>query len=362
MSLESIEKFIKPVKHHLLTLSFVGGFILDNFTLNRIDQWFDNTLLAGYVVLAALAIIYLYWGTSGKLSDRVALHAATWAPLAMQFSFGNLMSGLLVFYSRSGSWWTSWPFLLILLIVILGNEFVKRRNERLVFNLSVFFVGLFSYSVLLVPVVLGTMGALVFVGSGLVALVFFWAIAQILYAVVPNFMALNTRMILFSIGLIYVGLNTLYFTNLIPPIPLSMKEIGIYHNVSERTEEGYVLTYEQGPWYALWHRSDTTYHYTPGDRVYCFTSIFAPTRLSTDVVHHWERYDKEVGWKEHVAIPFPIKGGRASGYRGYSYIESVQDGTWRCKAETARGQIIGMTTFTVETGAVPQPLVTRVEL
>lgn len=358
-----IEDFIKPFKHHLLTVAFFGGFVVDNLTLNRVDQFFDNAVLAAYVLLAMLGLIYLYWGTTGKLSERVQVHAAKWAPLMVQFAFGGLMSGLLVFYSRSGSWWTSWPYLLLMLLVILGNELIKRRAQRLVFNLTVLFVGLFSYLVLIVPVALGKMGEFVFIGSGILALATFGLFVKILFRIVPNFMALNTRMILFSVGMAYAGLNVLYFTNMIPPIPLSMKEIGVYHDVSKRAEGGYTLTYEQGAWFALWHRSDETYHYRVGDRVYCYASVFAPTRLKTDIVHRWDYYDASLGaWTLHEKINFPIAGGRDAGYRGFSFIESVRDGAWRCSVETPRGQVIGRETFRVVTGSVPKPLVTRVDI
>ncbi len=353
---------IKPFRNHLLTLAFLGGFVIDNLTLNRVDQLFDNIVLAGYVVLAFLGLMYLYLGTSGRLGDRIAMQAGKWAPLVVQFSYGGLMSGLLVFYSRSGSWWTSWPFLLLMLAVIFGNEFVRKRSERLIFNLAVFFAALFSYIVLIVPVVLGRMGDEIFLISGVVALFIFGLFVKLLYRVVPNFMAMNTRMVIVTTATLYLGLNALYFTNLIPPIPLSMKEMGIYHDVTKRAEGGYVLTYEKGSWYALWHKSDTTYHYAQGDRVYCYASVFAPTRFKTNVTHRWEYYDDARGaWATHDKITFPIDGGRTDGYRGYSFIENVRDGSWRCSVETTRGQVIGRSGFSVVTGTVPKPLVTRVD-
>lgn len=366
--LRTLDKLITPIKHHLLTVSFVAGFVVDSYTLSRVDKLFDNAVLATYVVVSMLGIIYLYFGTSGKRTERFQSIAAKWAPVIIQYAFGGLMSGILVFYSRSGSWWTSWPFLILIFGVILGNEFIKKRAQRLVFNLTIFFIGLFAYAALIVPVVLGRMGDIVFVCSGILALVIFILFTRVLYAIVPNFMALNTRFVFFSIGMAYVLLNTLYFTNLIPPIPLSMKDMGIYHSVVElSTESGgskrYQLSYEQGPWYAPWRQSDSTYHYKQGDRVYCYASVFAPSGLTTNIVHTWEFYDTAKGrWILHEKIPYAIVGERGGGYRGYSFIESVQDGAWRCSVETPRGQVIGRATFGVITGTVPRTLVSRVDL
>jgi hypothetical protein len=174
---------------------------------------------------------------------------------------------------------------------------------------------------------------------------------------------MNTRMLVVVTAALYISLNTLYFLNLIPPIPLSMKEMGVYHNVAKRAEGGYILSYEKGPWYALWRYSDDTFHYAQGNRVYCYASVFAPARFKTAVRHRWEYYDaKESLWKEHYQTSFTIDGGRDEGYRGYSFIESVREGVWRCSVETARGQVIGRTIFTIVTGEAPRALITRVDI
>lgn len=309
-----------------------------------------------------LGMFFLYFGTSGRRSSRVQAFTAKWAPLFIQYMFGGLMSGLLVFYSRSGSWWAHWPYLLIIVGMILGNEFIVKKAQRLLFNLGLLFVGMFSYAALVVPVVLGKMGDGIFLLSGGIALAVFVLFVRILYLVIPNFMALNTRNIFFTTCMLYVLLNGLYFLNIIPPIPLSMKEMGVYHSVEKQEEGGYALSYEEGSWYEPWHLSDTVFHYKQGDRVYCYTSIFAPARLSTVVVHKWEYYEAvQKKWRLHEKVTFPINGGRGEGYRGYSFIESVQDGTWRCSAETVRGQVIGRATFSVITGMAANPLVSRLD-
>lgn len=361
--LKAIDEFIHPIKHHLLTLSFIGGFILDNLTLARVDRLFDVGVLSFHVTLAALSIIYLYIGTSGRLSERVQLHAAKWAPMGIQFAFGSLMSGLLVFYSRSGSWLTSWPYLLLLLGVIIGNEYITKKAQRLIFNLGLFFVGLFSYCALFVPVILGKMGDAVFVGSGLLALAIMWVFVKALYFAVPNFMALNTRSIFFTIGMMYFGLNTLYFTNLIPPIPLSLSAIGVYHEVKDLGEGKYQLSFEKGEWYEFWKESDKVFHRAVGEPVFCYAAVYAPAKISTTIYHRWEYYDEEKGaWVYHARIPYAISGGRLGGYRGYTQIESVRDGQWRCSVETERGQTVGRDVFRVVTGTKPAAVVTRVDI
>jgi hypothetical protein len=361
--MREVRNALLPFRHHFLTIAFLLGFILDNITLGRVDRLFDNIVLLGYLLIATIALQLLYAGSAGRLGEWLSDHVGRYAPYLVQFSFGGLMSGLLVFYSRSGSWLASWPFLLLMFAIILGNECITKRASRLVFNLSVFFLALFSYIALIMPVVLGRMGDSVFLMSGACAVFVFAVFVKVLYFVVPNFMALNTRTIIITTCALYAFMNALYFTNMIPPIPLAIKEVGIYHKVEKREAEGYVLSYEQGPWYALWKKSDSTFHLQPGDVLYCYASVFAPARFETAIRHRWEYYDQtSERWREYHTETFSIEGGRDSGYRGYSYITNVAGSHVRCSVETLRGQVIARAKVEVVRTDRDVPLVTRVDI
>ncbi|MCF7856868.1 MAG: DUF2914 domain-containing protein [Candidatus Pacebacteria bacterium] len=339
------------IRHHWLTAAFLFGFILDTITLNRVDQVFDNIVLFSYVILAMTSILLLYSGVAERYSDRVNLFLRKKAPLLMQYSFGGLLSGMLIFYGRGGSFSESWPFIFLILSVIYGNETIKDRAGRLVYNLVIFFVGLFAYVVLVVPVALAKMGPMIFVGSGFLALFIMYMFLRTLEKIVPNFIRLQKRNIVFIIGLIYVSLNFLYFTNIIPPIPLSLKDVGIYHNVTHVQDGSYELTYEKPKWWVWYRDSDSSFHYSSGGEVYCYASVFAPARLVVDIYHRWEYYNEVAGeWVQHYRIAYPISGGRGEGYRGYTSISAYQEGKWRCIVETGRGQVIGKETFTIVSG------------
>lgn len=348
------------VRRYWLTIAFILGFAVDNITLNRVDQLFDNFVLASYVVLAMASLLFLYAGIAERLPERIIPFARKYAPLITQFSFGGLLSGMLIFYGRSGSWADSWPFLLIILFVIYGNETIRDRAQRLIFNVSVLFIGLFSYLVLLVPVLTGKMGAWIFLGSGILAVIIIYWFIKLLRKIVPRFVELNLRTLIFSVGLIYVALNFLYFTNIIPPIPLSLKDAGIYHSVV-RIDGEYQLKYEKPAWWQFLRNSDKNFHYETGDQVFCFASVFAPTRLATEIFHRWERYDEATGeWVEHGRFSYPIQGGRDGGFRGFTLLNNYQKGQWRCAVETARGQVLGSERFEIVSGEKAE-LVTRVE-
>lgn len=347
------------VRHHFLTTMFVLGFVVDNLTLNQVDQAFDNLILALYVFLAMTGILTLYAGVAERLGERASRIARSWSPALIQYSFGGLLSGMLIFYGRSSALFESWPYMLLILIAIVGNETIKNRDQRLVYNLAIFFIGLFSYVVLMIPVWTGKMSTLTFLISGWLAVVIMYWFVKLLSWVVPNYLLLQKRVVVFVVGLIYVTFNFFYFANIIPPIPLSLKSLGIYHSVIRYENETYALTYEKPAWYLPLRKSNGTFHYSGGDNIFCYASVFAPAKLSTDIYHKWEYYDEGKGeWVEHARLPYPIKGGRGDGFRGYTVIESVREGKWRCTVETARGQALGRESFTVVKGEKNE-LVTR---
>lgn len=362
MSRRSLKEKILHQKEHFLTVFFVLGFIVDNITLNRVDQLFDNIVILTYVTLAMVSLLVLYAATAEKFPERINNNLRDFSPLVTQYAFGGLFSGMLIFYGRSGSWLVSWPFLLMILLIIYGNETIRDRVQRLLYNIGMLFVGLFAYVVLIVPVVLGEMGALVFVGSGIVALIIMLIFIRMLAWIVPRFIYIHQRSIFFIVGLIFAGFNFLYFTNIIPPIPLSLKDAGIYHSVVRFEDGSYQLSYEEGEWWQFYRKSDDTVRVQGGGNVYCFAEVFAPTSIQTEIFHKWEYYDEtEKTWVQHARLSYKIAGGRDGGYRGYTYMQSYRDGKWRCSVETQRGQVLGRENFVIDTKAKSGTMSTRRE-
>lgn len=349
------------LKRHWLTVAFLAGFITDLILLNKVDSLFDNLVLLFYVLLAMFGIIFLYAAAAGRLPESINDQVRIYSPIVLQYAFGGLLSGMLIFYGRSASLIDSWPFLLLIAVIIYLNETVRERSGRLVLTLSMFFIGLFSYVVLVIPTFTGYMGAWVFVGSGVLALLIMYGLLRALGLVIPNFLALQMRVVVFTVGTIFAILNFLYFLNVIPPIPLSIKDIGVYHSVVRFENGDYQLKYEDGPWWHFWKRSDTEFHPEPGGNIFCFTRVFTPARLDTEIYHRFEYYDDERGWVTHARVHYPIFGGRDDGYRGYSQIGSFSDGTWRCSVETARGQVLAREKFEIDSSEPPGELQTRVD-
>lgn len=348
------------MQRYWLTVAFIGGFVTDLLLLNQVDDVLDNIILLTYVTLSFVAVTLLYLGVANRVGDEWSARLRWYAPILVQYAFGGLLSGMLIFYGRSGDWLVSAPLLLLFVVVIAANELLRHREARLVYNLMMLFVGLVAYTVLVVPVVLGAMGPWVFILScALAAVVMYWFV-QLLGLVIPRYLARQMRWVVFTLGSVLVGYQFLYFTNVIPPIPLSLNQVGVYYEV-ERRDDVYYLIYEPSTWWRVWRTNAPIVAPEPGTPLYCFSSVFAPTRLATEIEHSWQYKSPEQGWVEQARIGYPIRAVGARGYRGYTQITSYQAGQWRCSVETARGQVLGRTNFTIDPAYQPEQLETRTE-
>jgi len=349
------------LQHHWLTVSFVLGFLTDVILLNRVDDTVDNLILLFYFFLATSSLILFYAGVSEKVPARLIPILHRYMPMVMQYSFGGLLSGMLIFYGRSGDFWVSAPYLLLIVGIIFANELIQKRSDRLRYNLSVYFIAIFSYLVLVIPVLVGEMGPVIFIGSGLLSLLVMFLLLTALGKIIPHFLMLEKKMIVFTIASLYVLFNTFYFLNIIPPIPLSLTELSIFQHVERTVAGGYRITKEDhfSPFdFFLWTEK---FHPLPDGGAYCFARVYAPTTIKTKVVHRWEYYEAEQGWVTRFTVPYQITGENKDGYRGFTQTKNIQNGKWRCGVETERGQVLGRKTFTVDTKTAPQDLVTVVE-
>lgn len=342
--LKSLKEFFDKYERRIGLAFLIGGFIFDNLTLRRVDFLLDNLVLLSYLAIVALSIIAI------DLKMEKVSYAA---PYAMQFAIGGLFSGFIVFYFRSAALTISWPFLLMLAAFFIGNEFFRRHYALLAFRMAIFFIAVFSYLIFSLPVVLHRIGADIFILSGAIGLLIVMGLMYFIKKKNSEHAAGHYPLLIATIGAIYLIFNIFYFTNIIPPIPLALKEAGIYHRV-ERLPGGYLILGEKRPWYSIFSRNKI--YLMPGESAYAYSSVFAPTRLETNIFHRWSFYNEQGGkWIETNRIGFPIVGGRDKGYRGYSIKENIFPGRWRVDVITERGQVIGRMNFRViETETLPE--------
>ncbi len=321
------------------------GVTVDFLAFERIDLLFENLVLIGYLTMATLGIvtINLYKGgvIRGKILDKLRL----WLPLLVQFSFGGLFSAFMVFYLRSASIVTSWPFFVILLALMVGNEFFRKKYLHIVFHMSVYFLALYSYMIFILPIVFKRIDVVVFIASGIVSLAVMMLFVYALSKIIPNSIKRAKKPLVWSIRTIFVFINLFYFANIIPPIPLALKDAGVYYDVV-RSGNYYNVRFEKSAWYKKLGRD--VIRVREGDPVYVFASVFSPTNLNIQITHSWQYRDtKTKEWTVADKLTYPIVGGRDGGYRGYSVKRAVFPGEWRVDIETSDGRVIGRIRFDI---------------
>ena len=346
-SYNNLKELFDKYESHLSSFMLIAGFIFDYLTLNRVDFIWDNILIVLHLLIIGSSIMIINLYEEGRLKNGLFQKIHAFAPLIMQFSFGGLFSAFVVFYSKSASFVSSGAFVVILIGLLVGNEFFKKRYQRLVFQLALYFVSIFSFSIYFFPVLIGRMGTLIFLGSGAISLLTMSVFVLMLSRLSPIRYMGDRNVLIMTISGLYVLINFLYFTNIIPPIPLSLKSGDVYHFVQKDNRGDYIALGEAD---SRWNKilRQKVVRLTTTEPVYVFGSVFAPTRLNTKIIHDWQYLDVKTGnWVSASRISFEIFGGRDNGYRGYSKKENIFPGKWRVDIETERGQVIGRVRFNI---------------
>ena len=338
--MKGIVSYFRAHTHRLATVALIFGFFVDIVTFRTLNLTYALMLLAVHLVIVAAATLILSAPSKGEATSAT-LKFRPWIEVAQQYSTGNLLSAFLILYASSGSLAASWPFLFLVAAAAVGNEAVKLDRYRLPFQTTLLFLNLLLYVALLLPVLLSSISGITFFLSLAVGAVIFNAYRLLLRLVAKEHVAKSAMLMRRAAAGVLIALGVLYAANIIPPIPLSLKNVSFYHAV-ERHGTAYVATDEERLFGGFFDVLGTTLHLFAGEDAYVYTAVFAPARLGTDVVHRWERYDQSLGrWVTQNKVSFPIIGGRAEGYRGFSFTENPMPGRWRVSVETARGQIIG---------------------
>ncbi|KKW39649.1 MAG: hypothetical protein UY89_C0018G0004 [Parcubacteria group bacterium GW2011_GWA1_54_9] len=344
---------IQKYERHLSALAMVAGFVVDSIFFERIDLWQTQAVFASYAAVCFISIPLLQWFETRAARGVPVPRWRLLLPLATQFALGGFWSGFVIFYGRSAVLGASWPFLLFIFLVFLGNEYFYRYHARLVFTSALFFFALYSYAIFALPMYTGTIGTLTFLASGVVAVGAFALFTALLRALARERFLSDVWHIRIGALTVLVIMNVFYFTNVLPPIPLAAKEAGIYHSVW-RVPGAYLAKSEAQPWQVRYLGFAPTLRVTLGESVSAYSSVFAPTLLTTTIVHRWQWYDpRQKEWLTKSVIRYPIAGGRDGGYRGYSEVPMSTEGKWRVSVETADGRIIVRLPFIAEKTAVP---------
>lgn len=349
-------KFLKKHEKAALILFFVGGFIFDSLTLDRVDRLYDLIVLCFHMTLLTITLYLYNLADDGKWKGTFIEKLEDFFPIAIQFFFGGLSSAYVVYFSQSVSLSKTAAFFVILVFLLIANEFLKKRISNKYLQFSVYFFVSFTFFTFIIPVFVKSMSMRVFLISGLISLGLTLALITIIYKISPSTRAeIKKKKLLGIILTIYFIINGFYFLKLIPPVPLALKEGIVAHNVAY-ADNSYKVTYERDKWYVFWRPYNQTYLHTPGKPIYVFSSIFAPTDLKKSVFHRWKWYNENTeSWETADNIGYDITGGRDGGFRGYTFKKNVNKGRWRVEVLTEEELLLGVVNFEVVINNPPKP-------
>jgi len=345
---------------------FLSGVTYDTVTLTRIDRLQDNLLLLIYLLM--LGVLIVLTGRLGvqPASDHDALAALSpgvrWVvrarpyySMAVQFLLGSLFSAYTVFYSRSATLTTTGIFFSLLVMLLILNEFLRDRLSNLRLLVSLYAVVCFAFFTFFLPVMTGYMNVTVFLIGAALSAVVTLRVVHLIYQRNPDRSRAEAIGVTTPALALIALLVAFYFLNWIPPVPLSLKFGGIYHEV-RKSGDRFELSFDKR-WYEVWKRADSTFE--TDEPIYCFTAVFAPVDLNTTIYHHWYVRSNDTKPFVHAdKIPIKISGGREGGYRAYSFKQRLDPGNWRVDVETEDGRIIGRVSVNVGNRGAGQPTLT----
>ncbi len=355
---------VQKLSHHTRKLTdffpvifFFGGFVWDALTIGRSMVALDLAIFAAYLLSAAI-ILYVIGRPKQALANEILageiladsekpsakfsvalkkLHSPRLPYFLLQFLFGSLFSALFILYFKSSSHWLAWLTSLVLAMLLVANEFLESEYKRFTLSWAMFGLCamlLFNFAL---PFMLGSMLSIWFYLSTLSGA----GLAYWLYKKTPNHLGSIT-----PVWIIAAVLMAAYTADMIPPVPLVKRDVAVGYALA-KVGGDYQLTQQASPWWVLWRKTSNDLEVTSGQRVYCFSSVFAPSGLKTRLYHRWEHYNKKSGWQTESRIGFGLSGGRNDGFRGYTYKQNLAAGDWRVSVETENEKTIAVHAFSV---------------
>lgn len=344
-------------RHHFAfeAAFFLAGFMFDTLLLHRIDSVPLLIHQGLYVVLAAFLI-----GVDHRIHVSGREPTGRWAKLAsyrtwvIHFLLGTVLNAFVVFYFRATSVYSSSSlFMALLLVVLFLNELPRFRARGPVVRVALLSFVVTSFCAYLLPLIAGRLAWWLFLPAVLVgagATVGLWK-AYRRFTHDPDW---TFRRAVLPGLLVQVALVALYATRLMPPVPLSLRSIGIYHQVekvSTPEQKGYKVRYVNlSPW-KFWVDDAGEFPMREGDKAYAFVAVFAPRGFRDEIRFQWSFDDPKRGW---TPLGGPSVHGlgtgaenREQGYRTFANITLRSPGTYRVVVSSSDGREIGRRTFDV---------------
>lgn len=318
---------------------FLGGFVFDIFTLSDIDDPLSVAQQVIYLIVVGVILFRSFLVEAGAVPPPVRFRGAwEYQRLAVHFLMGSLLSIYSLFFLKSSSFFTSIVFVLVMMGLMVANELKGIQRGSVNIKIALYVICLLSFFSMLIPVILGFVGYVPSILAMAMTALTCWGIYKWMEKLVEDQKHLKKHLAVPVVAVL--GMFVVFsFIGWIPPVPMSVQEMGVYHHIEKKDGEYHL--YHQNPWYKFWNKGDQDFKARPGDTIYFFAKIFCPGRFDDTVTLHWQRYDINEGWQTTDRIPMRVLGGREGGYRGHALKQNYSEGELRILVETTDGRELG---------------------
>jgi hypothetical protein len=342
---ERLKEFKSRNERVVSTCFFLGGFLFDAVMLSRIDEPLMLVQQGFYLLLCGGLIAYQQRLEWMKLQPPVRLRKIWhYADHLLHFMLGTLLNAYSIFYFQSASGITAVCFVVVIVVLLAINEMPRFHRLGPVVLYALYSICLTSYFAYLVPVLIGHLRPWMFylsvgIASALLAV---QVRALLRWSASYLHVARHAAIPAFGVQALFI---LLYALRVAPPVPLAIKQMGIYHDV-RRVPGGWELSQQQSRW-KLWQHADENFLERPGDKLYCFARIFAPRHFKDTINIVWFHYDEDKGWLLAHRLPLSVSASSNVGFATDAYLTEPMKGKWRVEIESQDGRTIGQLHFKV---------------
>lgn len=331
---------------HIASITFFVGFAFDMFLLPDVNDSLSRYIGLLYVICIAIFLIIRERVALDKNASQKKLKFINFLTYVVAYFSGSALSFVFVYAFRSAALVVSWPIFVILFACMLINELVSSRRVRIFVEIAVFIISLTFYTLFNLPFLLNKQNDFVFFGGLFISL----SLSFLFIKAFNYFSNRSSYIANYSLAILIPSLiGGLYILNLMPAVPLSIRNVGIYHYV-ERCGSDYCAKKEDVNKNFLSNFSRDVQSVSATDNsLYFFASVRAPAALTAPISHVWEYYnDNTKTWETRNKLTFNIYGGREDGYRAYSNVNNPSEGLWRVTVKVDNNRIVGRHTFKVQ--------------
>ena len=260
----------------------------------------------------------------------------------LQFLFGGMFSALVVCYFKSSGSLASLLLVIVLAVLLVGNEFLKKKYESFGVSLAFFCLLGTMFMNFTIPHVVHRIGFIWFLLSTVVSFLICVGIQRLSH---------HKKRVLIAPAIISSLLIVAYIMNWVPPVPLVLKQQMVCQHFDRAN---YSCDVDNPTFLQMVGIKLPSVHRTDSSEVFFLSSVYAPAELQAELEYRWYYMDPTTGkykLTDKVSTGrMKIVGGRQSGYRSYTKKKNIPPGRYNVETAYKNGAVIGSQKFEVFEG------------